>query len=146
MQSVNRSRPGDSETAVAQPCRRTPGRHVAGGFGVCVDELLHSSCLTGAWEENTLCMTGKQQKNKGSELKWSSYSYHWKTNFLLPHAPNTHSGLCWFDFLEMLHNLFFAAELSLTLRTFITVIMHRLYFLIGFCFMWLGCWVCSSLA
>ena len=148
VQSANRSRPGESETAVAQSCHRTPGRHVAGGFGVCVDELLHSSCLTGAWEENTLCMTGKQQKKKRNRIKFEFIFISLEDKFLalFPRAQKTHSGLCWFDFLEMLHHLFFAAELSLTLGTFITVVLHCLCFLIGFCFMWLECWVCSSLA
>lgn len=57
----------------------------------------------------------------------------------------TYGALCWLDFLEMFGYLFFAAELSLTLRTFVTCVLHCFCFL-SYCLMSLGCCLWVGLA
>lgn len=61
-------------------------------------------------------------------------------------SQKTHSGLCWFDFLEMFSQLFLAAKLSLTLRTFFTDVLNFLCFLVRNCFLLLGRWVRGGLS
>lgn len=154
VQSANRSRPGVSETAAARLSTHTRGRCAVCSLGGCVDELLHCSCWTGAWEENTLCRTGEQQKKKRIAKEWNfrmevSINFHilgGKKKKPFPHSHKTHSGLCWFDFLKMFSHFFFAAELSLTLGTFITDVLHCLCFFVGYCFVWLGFGVWGGLA
>lgn len=126
VQSANRSCAGVFEIEAAWPSPHTLGRHVERGLGGCVDELLHCSCWAGAWQENTLCMTGKQNRKEWPKkgMKIIFISLENKCIVLIPHTQKTHSGLCWFDFLEMLSHRFFAAELSLTLRTFITDVLQ----------------------
>lgn len=61
-------------------------------------------------------------------------------------GEKTHSGLCWFDFLEMFSQLFLAAKLSLTLRTLFTDVLNFLCFLVRNCFLLLGRWVRGGLS
>lgn len=56
-------------------------------------------------------------------------------------TQKTHSCVCCFDFLKVLSNLFFAAELNQALRTFITEVLHFFCFLVWFSLVWLRCWV-----
>lgn len=58
----------------------------------------------------------------------------------------THSGLGWFDFLEVFSQLLFATESRLALRTFITDLLNSLRFLAGGCFLLLGQSVRDGLA
>lgn len=56
------------------------------------------------------------------------------------HQKGTHRGLCWFDFLEMLGNFFFAMKLSLALGTSVTRVVHGLGLLLGYRLTRRGCW------
>ena len=150
MQNVNRSHQGVFETAAAWPCPHSQGRRGGGSFGGCADEPRRCSCWAAAWEENTLCKAGEQQKKKGQqmelELTFIPVINTVCVCSLFPPTQKTHRGLCWFDFLEMLGHLFFAAKLSLALRTFITDELQCLCFLLGYRLMWLGFCVWSGLA
>lgn len=126
VQSGNRPHPGAFERASVWPCRHTLGRRVVSSLGGCVDELLHCSCWAAASEESILCRTG--ELGIKSELKLHRKIYN-LTFFPLTHK--THSGVCLFDFLEMLGDLFFTAELSLTLRTLVVKVLQCVCLLAG---------------
>lgn len=78
----------------------------------CVDATLRCSCWTGASEENTLCRTRKKKVKKISVFQVMSWLEKKK-------SAKTYGDLSCFKLLEMLRHLFLAAELGLTLGTFI---------------------------
>lgn len=49
-----------------------------------------------------------------------------------------HCGLCWFDFLKMFGQLFFAIECSEALWTLISNVLNSLRLFVGRCFLLLG--------
>lgn len=124
MNSADRCGSGGFETAAARRRSRTQDTCVEWNLGECVDEPLRCSCWRAAWEENTLCRAGGKQRRKLRAFLLISYP---RGN----QRVKTYSDLSWFELLEMLRHLFFAAELDLTLGTFIIYVLRRLFLLAG---------------
>lgn len=142
MKSANRSGSGAFETAAARWRSHTRDTCVVWNLDECVDETLHCNYWRGAWEENTLCRTGEKEMEK---IRLSS-SPGRGGGVDVNSTVKTYSDLSWLELLEMLCHLFFAAELDLTLRTFIIYVLRRLFFFARKYLPWgrFGIWGCLA--
>lgn len=129
VRSADRSGSGGSGRATARWRSRTRDTCVVWNLDGCVDATLRCSCWTGASEENTLCRTRKKQVKKISIFPVMS--------FLEKKSAKTYGDLSCFKLLEMLCHLLLAAELDLTLGTFI-------FLFAGQYFPWFGIWGCLA--